>query len=352
MNGEYWCGWFDHWGEKHHTTNAQKSAAGVEWMLSRGISFNLYMAHGGSSWGYMSGANLQRTYEPDISAYDYDSPIDEAGRPSAKFQAMRDVIRKYVPAGETIPELPQDSPVTATVPRFELKQAAELTAHLPAAHKSHKPVPAEMIGQWYGYTLYRTKLAKALKGTLEISEARDYAVVSSGGKTLGTLDRRKGENKVEVDLQSGATLDILVENLGRVNFGPHLVADRKGIVGKVTFGGEELTGWEIFALPLTDAARWPFGSKPVTGPALYRGTFTVSTPQDTFFDCRGWGKGVVLVNGRNAGRYWKIGPQQTLFVPASWQKKGANEVIVLDLFEGGTRSMQGLTDPVYDTPRG
>ncbi len=255
MNGEYWCGWFDHWGEKHHTTTAQKSAAGVEWMLSRGISFNLYMVHGGTSWGYMSGANGGKQYEPDTSAYDYDSPIDEGGRPTAKFHAMRDVIRKYLPAGEMVPELPSGSPVVAAIPRFELKEAAALAGRLPKPHKSEKPLPMELVGQSYGFILYRTRLERASKGTLEVAEARDFAVITSNGRTLGTLDRRAKQSKVEIDLPGGAVLDILVENMGRINFGPQLVADRKGIVGKVTLNGEELTGWELFSLPLHDAAQ-------------------------------------------------------------------------------------------------
>jgi beta-galactosidase len=350
MNGEYWCGWFDHWGEKHHTTNAQRSAAGVEWMLSRGISFNLYMAHGGTSWGYMSGANTGPRYQPDTSAYDYDSPIDEAGRPTEKFHAMREVIRKHLPSGETLRDPPAAGPATAAVPRFKLKQAAPLAARLPQPRKSDKPLPMEFVGQSYGFILYRTRLARAAKGTLEVTEARDFAVIASNGRTLGTLDRRRGETKVEIDLPAGATLDILVENMGRINFGPRLVDDRKGIAGKVALDGQELTGWEIFPLPLDDAARWPFVDKPVRGPALYRGSFHLAAPADTFLDMRGWGKGVVFVNGRNAGRYWKIGPQQTLYVPAPWLKRGANEVIVLDLFEGGARSLEGLKDPVYETP--
>lgn len=350
MNGEYWCGWFDHWGEKHHTTNAQKSAAGVDWMLSRGISFNLYMVHGGTSWGYMSGANGGRQYEPDTSAYDYDAPLDEAGRPTAKFQAMREVIGKYLPAGETLPDLPAGSPETAVIPRFPLKESAPLLARLPRPRQSDKPVPMEFLGQSYGFILYRTRLARGAKGTLEIAEARDFAVIASNGATIGMLDRRLKQTEVEIDLPTGAVLDILVENMGRINFGPELVADRKGIAGKVMLNGEVLTGWEIFPLPLDDAARWPFAAKPAAGPALYRGRFGITAPADTFLDMRGWGKGVAFVNGRNAGRYWKIGPQQTLFVPASWLKQGGNEVIVLDLLEGGTRSLEGLKDPVYETP--
>jgi beta-galactosidase len=340
MNGEYWCGWFDHWGEKHHTTTPQKSAAGVEWMLSRGISFNLYMVHGGTSWGYMSGANGGRQYEPDISAYDYDSPLDEAGRPTPKFQAIREVIRKYLPAGETLPDLPANSPATAALPRFEL-HAVRLAGKLPPSQKSHQPLPMEVLGQSYGFIQYRTKLARAAKGTLEVNEARDFAVIAANGKTLGTLDRRRKETSIDIDLPAGAQLDILVENMGRINFGPQLVADRKGIVGRVTVNGQELTGWENIPWPANGPPDWP---------ALYHGTFQITRPADTFFDMRGWGKGVVFVNGHNAGRYWKIGPQQTLFIPAPWMKPGANEVTVLDLLESASpRSLQGLPDPVYQT---
>ena len=225
-NGEYWCGWFDHWGEKHHVTNAQKSAAGVEWMLSRGVSFNLYMVHGGSSWGYMSGANGGRQYEPDISAYDYDAPIDEAGRPTQKFAAIREVIRRrHLPAGEKIPGLPPQSPVTRSdfTVRVEARQKLDSTAQLPKPHKSDQPLLMEMIGQSYGFILYRTRLARAAKGTLEIAEARDFAVVSAIGSTLGTLDRRKKESKVEVDLPAGAVL-----RHPRREYGPHQLRTRAG----------------------------------------------------------------------------------------------------------------------------
>ena len=320
MNGEYWCGWFDHWGEKHHTTTAEKSAAGVEYMISRGISFNLYMVHGGTSRGFMSGANGANPYQPDTSAYDYDSPINEAGRPTAKFRAMRDVIRKYLPAGETIPEIPTNSPPIAAIPRFELTQSALLTARLPQPHKSDRPVTMESLGQSYGLMLYRTRIATALKGTLEVADARDFTIVSVNGEAVGALDRRLRQSTIPIDLPAGATLDLLVENMGRINFGAQLVADRKGILGKISVDGQELTGWESSPLPLEDPQRWPFGAKPVTGPALYRGTFQVPTPADTFLDMRGWNKGVVYVNGHNLGRYWKIGPQQTLFVPAPWLK--------------------------------
>jgi beta-galactosidase len=351
MCGEYWVGWFDHWGEQHHTTRPAESAGGVEWMLSRGISVNLYMFHGDSTWGYMNGANFSRVYEPDISGYDYDSPLDEAGRPTPKFDALRGVIRKYAPAGTAFPDLPKSLPMV-TVPRFDLTGSAQITARLPKPLLAERPITMETAGQNCGFILYRTRPAHAGKGVLEITEARDYAVVRQGERRLGALDRRLKQTRLDVELAAGEPLDILVENMGRVNFGPQLVNDRKGVTEKITFDGQELTGWEIYPLPLNDAASWPFVKKPAAGPALHRGTFRLDSTGDTFLDMRGCGKGVAWVNGRNLGRYWRIGPQQSLFVPGVWLKKGANEVIVLDLEDRPSRWIQAGPDPVYETPKG
>ena len=348
MCGEFWVGWFDHWGERHHTTPPARSAQGLEWMLSRGISASLYMVHGGSSFGFMSGANNGRIYEPDISGYDYDSPLDEAGRPTAKFHALREVLSRYT-EGATLPELPTPLPMVE-IPRFELRDSAPLTAHLGRPLRSTEPVSMEAAGQAYGYILYRKKIERALRGPLQIAEVHDYAVITQGGKLLGTLDRRLHQDRLDVNLDAGQILDILVENMGRTNFGPLLTSDRKGILGKVTLDGEELRDWEIYTLPLENPASRPFSSEPAQAPALHRGVFSVRQMGDTFLDLRGWGKGVVWVNGHNLGRYWRIGPQQSLFVPGPWLVAGANEAVVLDLEEGGRRSLAGLTNPVYDTP--
>jgi len=352
---EYWDGWFDHWGEVHHTTAATRSANAVDWMLSRNISFNLYMVHGGTNFGFMAGANLGDKYEPTISSYDYDAAIDEAGRPTEKFRAIQAAIRKRLPQGPEgapaeFPALPAPLPMIA-IPRFELKQAAAVTARLPKPIAAERPVSMEAAGQSYGFILYRKRPERSAKGTLEIGGMHDYAVVWQAERRLGTLDRRKKEDRLEVEVKAGEPVEILVENMGRSNFGPLLVTERKGITGRVTLNGEEWTGWEIYPLPMTDAGAWPFAARPVSAPALYRGTFRLAATGDSFLDMRGWGHGMVWINGHCLGRYWKIGPQQALFVPAPWLRSGENEAIVLDLEDGGTRSLEGLTDPVYATPR-
>ena len=350
MCGEFWVGWFDSWGEQHHTMSAKKAADGLDWMLSRGISVNLYMFHGGSTFGFMNGANKYAKYQPIISSYDYDSPVDEAGRPTEKFFALRDVIKKHLPADTVLPELPAPLPMIE-IPRFELKESANLFSALGRPIRSAGPQPMEALGQNYGFILYRKKLDKPAKGTLEITEARDYALVYQGGKKLGTLDRRLAQNSLNVNLRTDTLLDILVENMGRVNFGPNMVTDRKGITQKITLSGEELPDWEIYPLPLTDLSRLKFSPESKKGPVFYRGAFQLTSTGDTYLDMRGWGKGSVWINGYNLGRYWRMGPQQSLFVPSGWLKIGNNEIIVLDLEEGHSRYVQGIKELIFETPK-
>ena len=350
MCGEFWVGWFDSWGEQHHTASAKKAADGLDWMLSHGISVNLYMFHGGSTFGFMNGANKYQAYQPIISSYDYDSPLDEAGRPTEKFFALRDVIRKYLPAGTALPELPEPLPMIE-IPRFELKESASLFSALGRRTLSDRPQPMEALGQNYGFILYRKRPNVAAGGRLEITEARDYALVYQGSKRLGVLDRRLAQNSLSVNVEIDKPLDILVENMGRVNFGPNMVTDRKGITEKVTLNGEELRGWELYPLPLTNLLSLQFSTAAKIGPTFYRGVFQLSSRGDTYLDMRDWGKGFVWINGHNLGRYWRVGPQQTLFVPSGWLKMGRNEIIVLDLEEGRGRYIRGIKELIFETPR-
>ncbi|MBS1858826.1 MAG: beta-galactosidase [Acidobacteria bacterium] len=354
MCGEYWVGWFDHWGERHHTGDNAVHLAGIEWMLERNIGFNLYMVHGGSTPGFMNGANYgtvrgSKGYEPDISSYDYDSPIDEGGRLAPKFALFREAIRKHLPAGETLPDPPAPLPIIE-IPRFTLDESAPLDALPGKPRTAERPLTFEALAQDYGFVLYRTTARKAANQRLEVKELRDYGVVREGARTLGFIDRHAGETGLDVTLSGSAPLDILVENMGRINFGPKLLEDHKGITEKVTLGGEELTGWRMYSLPLKDLRGIKWRRAHAAGPAFYRGGFQLAAAGDTWLDLRGWGKGNVWVNGHNLGRYWRIGPQQTLFCPGCWLRKGANEIVVLDLHEGGVRAIAGLNNPVWETP--
>jgi beta-galactosidase len=347
---ELYPGWLDHWGEAHQRVPAGRVAHELNWVLAHGVSFSLYMFHGGTNFGFMNGANYGRHYQPQPTSYDYDAPLDEAGRPTPKFFALRRVITHYLPRGDTLPPVPATTPIIG-IPRFQLDQAASLWTLLGAGTPSPVPLPMEELGQGYGYIVYRTKLA-AGHGTLQVGGLRDYAVIFLDGARVGTLDRRLKQRSLELAVPSGgATLDVLVENGGRINYGPLIPDNRQGIVGSVTFRGALVTGWREFTLPMTDPdhARFRPGAPARAGtPALYRGAFTLTRIGDTFLDLRGWGKGAVWVNGHNLGRYWGIGPQQTLYLPGVWLRRGRNEIVVLDLDTPSVHSIAGLTAPILD----
>ncbi len=357
MVGEYWAGWFDHWGKPHHLTDAKDQAAALDWMLANDISFSLYMWHGGTSFDWQPGANYsgEEPYQPDTTSYDYDAALDEAGRITPKYRLFRDVIAKHLPKGETLPEIPQSAP-TITVPRFSLTEAATLRgslARLSQPRTYHRPQTMEELGQNYGFVLYRKTLDKALKGKLDINEVRDYAVVMANGKVLGKIDRRLKERGFEVNLPAGTTLDVLVENTGRINFGVRLVDEVKGITRSVRIGDAELADWTMYPLQLDDLSALKFAKSngkdagQVGEPVFRRGSFSVKQPGDTFLDTRELGKGHVWVNGHHLGRYWHIGPQQTLYVPGAWLKPGRNEVLVLEVERGKNQGLQGLAEPAF-----
>lgn len=347
MCAEFYPGWFDHWGEIHHHGNLQNLMQGVEWMLLNGVSFNLYMFHGGTSFGFMNGANFGQAYEPDVTSYDYDAPLDEAGRPRAKYIDLQKLIHQHSVA-TTIPPLPAPLPVIS-IPRFDLTDSARLDSLLGNPINSDMPKSMESVGQSYGFILYRWSPERPTQGRLSITRMSDYALIYQGDSKLAELDRRFKQNAVDVNLAPAQPMDILVENMGRINYGPHMVNDRKGITEKVTLDGIELKGWQIFPIPLDNLARLQFSTRPKRGPRFYRGSFQLAKLGDTFLDMRGWGKGHVWVNDHHLGRFWKIGPQQTLFCPAPWLRTGANEIIVLELETTGGSSIQGLQDPVFET---
>ena len=350
MSGEYWDGWFDHWGEKHQTTDATQQAQELDWILSQGYSINLYMFHGGTSFGFMSGANWDRNnYEPDVTSYDYDSPVSESGGLTKKYFAFRDVIAKHRP-GVPIPDLPAPLPVIE-VPEFELAESTPLWANLPAPYSVARPRSMETFGQSYGYILYRTKVKGPVTGELQIRELRSYARVFVDGKLVGTLDRRKKQDRLPIEASADSRLDILVEGTGRINFTTELRNERQGINGAVTLAGKELSGWQVFPLPMDDLSKLKFHESlknAPAGPAFYRGHFDLRETGDTFLDTRGWGKGAVWINGHAIGRFWNLGPQQTLYVPAPWLRKGTNEIVVFTQSQPQDARLRGLRQPILD----
>ncbi len=352
---EWYPAWFDWWGTRHHTVPAADYTGKLDKILGAGISINMYMFHGGTTRGFMNGANCYDTgfYEPQISSYDYDAPLDEAGNATEKFMAFRNVIRKHLPAGEVLPEVPA-AKKTIAIPSIQFTQATGIFSVLPKPHASAAPLTFEDLRQAYGFMLYRTQQPGGTSGMLSIKELRDYGIVFVNGKRIGILDRRFKQDSIFVQLPAGtATIDILVENMGRINFGPNLLKNKKGITNKVLLNGKELTGWNMYPLPFENTDNIAFNNKSTATaePILRKGTFQLTATGDTYLDMRNWGKGCVWINGHNIGRYWSIGPQQTLYVPAEWLQKGNNEIIVLELIKPEQNQLQSIEKPVLSELR-
>ncbi|WP_263408581.1 glycoside hydrolase family 35 protein [Terriglobus tenax] len=344
MTGEYWAGWFDHWGDKHHTDNAGRQVADVQWILRQGYSISLYMFHGGTSFGWMNGANFTKgKYEPDVTSYDYDAPLDESGHPTQKFFQLRDVISKAT--GVTPPSVP-DAPKTQALPAFTLSQSASLWQHLPAPVHSGTLLSMEDLDQAYGYILYRTTVPIDTTADLVLNGLHDYASIYADGKLLGTLDRRLNQDRLSATLKKGTQLDLLVENTGRVNFTTAMRGERKGILGSVQLGDTELHDWSIYSLPMQDnSTLFLKNSKSCDGPCFFRGNFRTTSSADTFLDVSNSHKGFVWVNGHPLGRIWSIGPQKALYLPGVWLRKGENEVVVFDLDPSGKPELRGSDVP-------
>lgn len=359
MCSEFWSGWFDHWGRKHETRPAKDMVEGIKDMLDRNISFSLYMTHGGTTFGWWGGAN-NPAYSTMCSSYDYDAPISEAGWVTPKYTLLRDLLKQYEPQGYKLPEVPAAKAVIA-IPAIKFNKVAPLFDNLPTPQYSEDIQPMEQFNQGWGQILYRTTLPQLTDSTeIKITEVHDWAQVFVNGKLIARLDRRLGQFSTKLPpVRKGARLDILVEAMGRVNFDKS-IHDRKGITEKVELfpkGKKEikLNKWTVYNFPVDDT-NFLENKKYVSmakhnGPAYYKATFNLDKTGDTFLDMRSWGKGLVWVNGHAMGRFWEIGPQQTLYMPGCWLKTGKNEIIVLDLKGPTDASIQGLTEPILDMLR-
>ncbi|MDR2997683.1 MAG: beta-galactosidase, partial [Microbacterium sp.] len=332
MCAEFWCGWFDSWGEPHHTASAEASAAELEAILSAGASVNIYMFHGGTNFGFTSGANDKGIYRPIVTSYDYDAPLAEDGAPTEKYRRFREVIAAHapVPQEECAPRVPArafTTPLRSAVPL--LSAGLERPAEYPQA-----PDAAD-LGSPRGYARYQTELPGG--GVLTVGEVRDRAHVFVDDRPVGVLDRETGDRVLAVP--DGEQLTLLVELLGGVNYGPRL-GERKGLIGPVELDGVPVTGWRAGGLDLdplalrralAEGGRPTEPGRPVGGPVLLRGGFDADASGDLHLDTRGWGAGAVWVNGFALGRYSSRGPQRTLYVPAPVLSDEGNELIVLEL---------------------
>jgi beta-galactosidase len=347
MVGEYWAGWFDKWGEDHHQTDGHKEAEEVGAMLRRGYSVSLYMVHGGTSFGWMNGADSHTgtDYHPDTTSYDYDAPLDESGNPRYKYALLAHAIAAAT--GSVAPPVPAATRRTL-FPLSPMRRSASLWHNLPKPQAFTTPPTFEDVGLNYGYMLYRLALPAGAGGALTLKGVHDYAQVYVDRALIGTLDRRTGDDTVQLPRQPhAATLDILVENTGRVNYSTAIRGERAGLTGAATLDGAPLTSWQVFPLPMDDLARLRLQPGPCSGPCFYETTMDVARPADTYLDTRGLHKGQLWLGTHNLGRFWSIGPSFTLYAPGPWMQRGSNRIVVFDLLGDGAERLTTVADPVY-----
>ncbi|UOE44188.1 glycoside hydrolase family 35 protein [Agromyces larvae] len=338
---EFWCGWFDDWGSHHHVTDASESAAELDAILAAGGSVNIYMFHGGTNFGLTNGANDKGRYAPITTSYDYDAPLDEAGHPTGKYFAFREVIARYAPVPEEVPSPPAPAPgfEATLVPGPALLAVADRLGE----GSDHDALPSlDDLGQDRGIAIFTTELPgrPACDGpaTLVVGEeVRDRAWVLVDGKPVGVLARDAHERALHLPAARGE-LAIVVEDQGRVNYGPR-IGEHKGLIGGVALDGEDLRGWRARPLDLDRVPRlateWAdaatdVAAGPVAGPRFWTAAFDLDAAADLFLDTGDWGKGLVWANGFLLGRYWRRGPQRTLIVPEPVTRPGRNELVVLE----------------------
>ncbi len=379
MCSEFWSGWFDKWGARHETRPAKDMVDGMDEMLSKGISFSLYMTHGGTSFGHWAGANSPG-FAPDVTSYDYDAPINEWGLPTPKFWELRKMMEKYND-GKKMPAVPKAPMPIITVPKFELTEFVPLMVAMGKQETGTLKTFEEMDLGW-GIMSYSTRLPEITSPSVLTADFHDFAQIFVGDKYIGKIDRVKNEKSITLPpVKKGEELVIYVEGMGRINFG-RAIKDYKGIVSDVTISAEiddtEVTWkpkmWTNEAFPDDyEAAKKALdmvknlknaeikgcflgqifmqgyeGSQtlsPFLKAGYHRGYFNLKKVGDTFLNFETWGKGQVWVNGHAMGRIWSIGPQQTLYVPGCWLKKGKNEVIVLDIVGPSERVVWGQAEP-------
>lgn len=350
MCGEFYPGWFDTWGNPHHKGKTDQYLRDLGTMLERNGSFSIYMAHGGTTFGLWAGCD--RPFKPDTSSYDYDAPISEAGWATEKFHRTRELFSRHLLPGEELPPVPDPLPVTSFA-AVAPSGASRLLDNLPPVAARGTPRNMEQLDQGFGCVLYRARIPAGPPAYLTAARIADFGHVLLDGNPVGILDRRRPQARLRLPARAVETvLDIVVQPMGRVNFGKEMY-DPKGLGGPVLLAGSEIKEWEMFPIHLGDKAPEgiTFRRENPTGPAFWKLEFSLAQAADTFLDLRGWGKGILWVNGRCLGRFWNIGPTQTAYAPGCWLRAGKNEVILLDFTGPSDPVLAGLEKPILDQLR-
>lgn len=325
---EFWDGWFDQWGKDHHTREVDSVMEEFKAIVQRGAGINMYMFHGGTNFGFMNGSNCNPVFEPTITSYDYGAPLNEYGEITELYKALRAFLAEY--KKEELPPLPE--PIkTAAYGSVVMTQSAsvfDLPELVGKQVTSEQPVAMEDMGQNYGYILY-TISVDGVCGKLSVGEPRDRVMAFVDGRYAGVMER--GGQMDEIFIQ-GSKLQLLVENMGHVSYGPRIY-DKKGLVGPVQIGEQEITGFTTQTLPFVDLKLPGLPAHTYhRSPAVYQGTFQVQDRRDTFLALEAFTRGVAFVNGFALGRYDKRGPQKTLYVPAPVLKEGENTLLIFDCY--------------------
>lgn len=335
---EFWIGWFDHWEHEHITRKADDIREELIYMLENDISVNFYMFHGGTNFGFMNGANYHDEQRCTVTSYDYDALLTEAGDLTEKYHLVKDILKKYehkIKKHKNHKYFSVKESKKMNYGDVEFTEYGTFKENLDLISKHYTspyPLTMEELDQDYGFILYKTTIKGKLEALkLNLQEVRDRALIYLNGEYQGVIDRN---NKQEILLSADgpeSTLEILVENMARINYGP-LLKDPKGITEGVRIGNQFLFNWDIYTIPLKDIENIKYGNgNKEEYPTFYRGSFEVKEGGDTYLDFEGWEKGVVFINGFNLGRYWKAGPQKRLYLPAPLLKEGTNEIVVFEL---------------------
>jgi beta-galactosidase len=346
FSSETYPGWLTHWGEEWVKPDTARLLKEVKFLMDHKKSFNLYVIHGGTNFGFTAGANSGgKGYEPDITSYDYDAPVNEQGQPTPKYLALRKLIGSYLPKGKKLPPVPAPIPVME-IPPIGLQPFTSVWDKLTQPVLSVQPKPMEAFAQDYGFILYKTELVGHKSGKLVVTDVHDYATVFLNGVYIGKLDRREGINSINLPASNvqNPVLEIFVEAMGRINFAENMI-DRKGITDRVTLNGMTLMNWKIYNLPMDKKYIFDLRSsgKTLNKPGIFfRGNFFIQKAGDTFFDLTNYTKGILWINGHNLGRYWKIGPQKRLYCPESWLNEGLNEILIFDLHQTEPKPVLGM----------
>ena len=349
---EYWCGWFDHWHEDHHARDPKNVEEEIGVFLNKGCHFNFYMFHGGTNFGFMSGANeVPGTYGPTTTSYDYDSLLSEAGDRTEKYYLVRNLIKEKFGA----PELTASETEKKAYGEIKLTGSAELFDHLEELDGKKffapNPMTMEETETYQGYSLYKLSLVSPHNSPLYPEPLADRVQVFLDRQPVGMMERAYQETPIELPTADEGTVQelmLLCENMGRINYGPHIL-DSKGL-RSVRLGNAYKFGWETYALPMEDLDGLTFDTFHTTSlPAFHKGTLTIEgAPADTFLSMRGFHKGFVTVNGINVGRYYTdAGPQYALYIPAPFLKEGENEIIVFESEKTETDTLTFIDHPDY-----